>query len=547
MHANINSSLWLRHLLTFDLHRSLGITALLLLASPAAAQDTTAGLAGESMVEEVYEHRLNTLQDSLFLKQEQLDAANFLVNQLHDESAQLQDSLSNLAVASVAQIDSIARLNIAQDQLTTENQQYQAQLSALSDSLAIAVTRHADLLSKFESAMLISDSLSGALAATQTELFIADSSSMSYADTLAAMRASMNKLSTELMANEEGLTGMYERLKSVVSVGSEGAYDTTKDERYMQVLTNTANYEVKSKGLGRLFGGAGPDEYINRYKFAAYNQYLGWIELEGHTPEVFNYLGDLYVASDEPIVAVLVYLKLLFIFPESEASAAAADALNGLVAKDGELGHLYYEVVLNPDSLNVGDEKFYRYLQYLDHLHRLIDPAARRWFLTESELFLKLYPSIFQSDKIIYWQAQTYHALEEYHNEVLIYQKIPVLFPESEYIPDCKFNMAKVTTNQLKLYSSGAERYAAFRAEFPDHATAPAAMLAEATVYSINLKDYRRASELLRELADTYAESDLAPIALFDYATLSRDKLASTAQALAVYEEILKPKNEDKM
>jgi len=359
------------------------------------------------------------------------------------------------------------------------------------------------------------------------------------------MRSSMNKLSTELLSNEEGLSGMYERLKSVVSASGEDAYDTTKDERYLQVLTNTANYQVKSKGIGRLFGGSRPEEYINRYKFTEYNQYLGWIELDGHTPEIFNYLGDHYAAGGEPVIASLVYLKNLFIFPESEASAAAADALNELVEKDGELGHLYYEVVLNPDSLNVGDEKFYRYLQYLDHLHRLNDPAARRWFLTESELFMELYPGIFQSDKITYWQAQTYHALEEYHNEILTYQKIPVMFPESEYIPDCKYNMAEVTTNQLELYAAGADGYAAFRAEFPDHDTAPAALLAEATIYSKKLKEYRRASDLLRELADTYPESDLAPIALFNHAGLSRNNLASTAQALAVYEEILSVYGQD--
>jgi TolA-binding protein len=545
MHDILVGTSLAKHKTTAKDLRSLGLMALLLFSTSTLGQDTTNGLASESLIEEVYEHRLNTLQDSLFLRQEQLDAANFLVNQLQDESAQLQDSLNRLTTESTALVDSLAILNIAHDQLTTENQQYQTQLSALSDSLAVGVTRHADLLGKFESAQLISDSLSRTLTATQAELFIADSSSMSYADTLAAMRSSMNKLSTELMANEEGLSGMYERLKSVVSAVGEGAYDTTKDERYLQVLTNTANYQVENKGIGRLFGGAGPDEYINRYKFAEYNQYLDWIELDGHTPEVFNYLGDHYAAGGEPVIASLVYLKNLFVFPESEASAAAANALNELVEKDGELGHLYYEVVLNPDSLNVGDEKFYRYLQYLDHLHRLNDPSARRWFLTESGLFLGLYPGIFQSDKITYWQALTYHALEEYHNEILTYQKIPVLFPESEYIPDCKYNMAEVTTKQLELYADGAEGYAAFRAEFPDHDKAPAALLAEAAIYSEKLKEYRKASDLLRELADTYPESDLAPIALFSYAGLSRNNLTSTAQALAVYEEILSAYGQD--
>lgn len=529
---------------TFDTVKVVSLMALVLFSGSALGQDPTETVSGESLVEEVFENRLNTLQDSLFMRQEQLDAANFLVNQIRDETVQLQDSVGNLATAIAVLVDSIGGLNIAQDQLTTENMQYQTQLSALSDSLAISVKSHADLLSEFEVAQLISDSIAIALTATQTELFIADSSSMSYADTLATLRANMNKLSNELLVNEEGMSGMYERLKSVMTSVNEGAYDTTKDERYLEALTNIANYKASGRRLGRLFGG-GPDKYINRFKFSEFEQYLNWIELEGHTPEVFNYLGALYQANDEPVIATLVYLKNLFLFPESQASAAAADALNGLVEKNGELGHMYYEVVLNSDSLNVGDEKFYRYLQYLDQLHRLYDAKARRWYLSESALFLGHYPGIFQSDKIIYWQAETYHALEEYHNEILVYQKIPMLFPESAYIPDCKFNMAEVTANELELYDVGAEGYSAFRAEFPDHALAPAALLAEATIYSQNLKDYRRASEALRELADTYPESNLAPVALFNYATLSKDKLASKPQALAVYEEILTEYGQD--
>ena len=522
-----------------------GLMLALCLIGSLAGQDSTATLTGKSMVEEIFENRLNMLQDSLFLRQEQLDAANFLVNKLDGESAQQRDSLSALTATATALTDSVSKLNIVQDQLTTENQQYQAQLSSLSDSLAVRVARHASLSSQYDSISVISDSLTTTLALTQADLFVADSSSMAYADTLATLRTNMNKLSTELSANEEGMSGIYDRLKSIVSIGVEGAYDTTKDERYIQTLTNTANYQYKRKGLGRLFGGIDIDEYISRYRFVEYEHYLDWIELNGHAPEVFNLLGELYAAQDEPVVASLVYIKNLFIFPEAEASAAAADALNGLVEKDGELGHLYYEVVLNPDSLNAADEEFYRYLQYLTHLHRLLDPVAQRWFLKESELFLGFYPGIFQADKIIYWQAQTYHALEEYHNEILTYQKIPVMFPESEYIPNCKYNLAEVTTNQLELYAPGAERYAAFRAEFADHTMAPGALLAEATIYSRNLKEYRRASGLFRELADTYPESDLAPIALFDFATLSRDRLSSEAQALAVYEEILSNYGQD--
>ena len=63
--------------------------------------DTTVAIEGESLLEEVFEDRISLLQDTLFLRQEQLEAANFTLRQLQQSVAGLSDTLGQVRVALV--------------------------------------------------------------------------------------------------------------------------------------------------------------------------------------------------------------------------------------------------------------------------------------------------------------------------------------------------------------------------------------------------------------------------------------------------------------
>jgi len=368
--------------------------------------DTVSVSSESSLLEQVYEHRISLLQDSLFLTNEQLDAANFMVRELEQRADTLADSLA-LAQGQVRQLaDSLFRLLILYDRVVTENRQNLERLSALSDSIAQSYRRENEL-------QALNDSLLVILARTQNHLAMISGAQRAYSDTVIALRNTLEMLRRELAAGEERVTGMYEQLKVALLSPEEATVDSAVDERHVNYLRQLADYQLETTGLVRMLQARGESEEIYAYKLDEFRQYLVWAALQGHTPEALNLFARTYTEQDDAIRGTLAYLMTLFIYPETEAELQAMDQLEELVERDGELGRLYYEVALNTDSVNVSDEEFYRFLNYLDHVRKLPNATAREWFIKEAQRFLAMYPGIFQADQVLVWIAQAYHAQEQ--------------------------------------------------------------------------------------------------------------------------------------
>ncbi|UCD38962.1 MAG: tetratricopeptide repeat protein [Fidelibacterota bacterium] len=494
--------------------------------------DTTAVPSESSLLEQVYEHRISLMQDSLFLTQEKLDAANFMVHQLDDQVKTLADSLASTQAQIQQLADSLSNLFILYDRAISENRQNQARVNALGDSLIQSFQRERDL-------QVLSDSLTIILARTQTHLATTSGAQRAYSDTVASLRGILEDLRADLVASEDRVTAMYEQLGTAAVSTGGSRVDSSTDEKLIEYLHQVADYQQETSGLAKLFQSKGASEEIISYKQGEYTRYLAGVAMQGHTPEAINFLASTYLEQDDDIRGTLAYLKTLFIYPDSEPGRQAMTQLETLVEDEEELSRLYYEIALNPDSLSVGEEEFYRYLNYLNHIRLLPNATARDWFIQEARQFLAVYPGILQADQVLMWIAQAYQVQEQYHSAILSYLKLRALYPVSQYIPDATFAMAEITANDIEDYAVGAERYGRFCEEFPGHKKAPSALLAQASIYENELKNYQLAGVLYRQLADAYPDNALAPIALFQYAELLRARLGSSTGAMAVYEEVL--------
>lgn len=500
--------------------------------------DTAVTQSGSSLIEQVYEHRISLLQDSLFMTNEQLDASNFMTRQAEQRADDLVDSLI-LAYGQIQQMeDSLFRLMVLYDRIVAENRQNLERLSSLSDSLAQSFRRENELDALNDSLLII-------LARTQTRLAETNSSRRAYSDTVVALRNTLETLRSDFSTAEERVTSMYDQLRLASLSSREAAVDSVTDERLLSYLQQMTDYRLQATGLMRRLQALGEDEEIYAFKLDEFRQYLDLTSLKGHTPEALNLLAATYVSQDDIIRGILAYLKTLFLFSDSETAIHAIDQLEGLVERDSELGRLYYEVALNPDSVNVNVEQYYRLLNYLNHIRRLPNATAQDWFINEAQMFQAMYAGSLEADEVLLWTAQVYHDLKQFHNEILTYEKIRTLYPASILVADVTYAMAEVTTNDLGEYTLGTARYARFRDEFPDHELAPAAIFAEATIYEEELGEYRQAGNLYRELADTYPESQHAAVSLFRYAELLRSRLSSSPEAMMVYEEILSEYGQD--
>ncbi|MCK4579564.1 MAG: tetratricopeptide repeat protein, partial [Candidatus Marinimicrobia bacterium] len=491
---------------------------------------TVAETSDTSMLEEVYKDRIAALEDTLFLKKEQLEAANFMVRQGEVRNTALANSLTTAFDSVKALNDSLTLLGSIYDRVEAESKQHLEQLSALGDSIARNFQREQALAARY-------DSLTVLLQEARQDLALADSLERSTSDSIAALEAILAALEVQLSENKEGLSGMYDRLKLALQSTEEGHIDSATDMKYVEHLREAVDYKRKGKGF-KLFGG-GDETELNSYRFAELIDYMYWSQLGGSYDQALNLLARTYYQQDKKIFGALTYLKTIFLFPDTDAGKSAAEEFEKLVKKEDEVGRLYYEVALNPDSMNVGNEDFYRYLHFLDYIRNLNAPEARKYFISEGRTFLAYYPGIFQADQITLWVAQAYHGLEEYNAEILALFKIRTMYPESDFLSYVTYTIADITVKNLEQYELAATRYAAFLDEFPDDVNAPQALLSQADIYETKIKDYKQAGDLFRKLTDTYPDDELAPQALFRYATLLTDKLASPAGALAVYQEIL--------
>ena len=429
--------------------------------------------SGPSLIEEVYEHRISLLQDSLFTSKEQLEAAHFLVQQSERLARAYADSTALFQSQAQQLADSLSHLLILHDRLAAENRQNLARLSALSDSMVQSYRREQALRQLNDSLMVI-------LGEAREYLDLASDTEGAYSDSIAALRNTLMAIQEKLVASEANLAGIYEQMGGALAAADDAEVDAEADERFIRYLADVINYNVEVRGLSRLFSGGGKGAELTDFKLRELRDYLAWMSLRGHTPDALNLLAQTYLEQDDEIRGTLIYLKTLFIYPDTEAGRYAREEVERLVVRSSDEGRLFYEVVLNPDSMNVGEDYFYRYLHYLDHIRGLGHPTAREWFITEAHHFLSLYPNVFQADKLLLWIGQSYHGLNAYHKELLIYTKIRTLYPHSSYIPDVTFAMAEVTAHDLREYERGAERYAEFREAFPNHAKSPVALFAEA-------------------------------------------------------------------
>ncbi len=495
-------------------------------------QPDTSGSSGSSLLEQVYEQRIATLQDSLFLAQERVEATAFTIQQLVQSTDSLTDSLRVLRAWTGQQADSLSRLFIRYDRAAAESRQNRERLAALSDSIALSFRHEYELQALIDSLLII-------LARTQTHLAATTGKARIYADTTASLRNTLNRLREGITASEDRFTAMYDQMKRTAVGGIFTDVDSAIDAEQLRYLEALVNYRPETVGLRRRRKARRAAEELFAFRLFEITTYLDRMALRGRVPEALNLLAATYIDQKDPVRGTLSYLKTLFIYPDSEAAVRAKTELEIQLNPDSEIGHLFRQVALNPDSVDASEDLFLRYLNYLDHIRQLENLTARAWFIEQAQNFLTLYHGILQADKVLVWMAAAYHDQQQYHKELLTFLRIRSLHPYSRYLPQTAFATAEVMANNLADVEGAIDRYDRFAQEFPTDPRAPAALLAQAVIYQDQLRDYRQAGRLYRKLADSYPDDSLATVSLFRYADLLHNRLASTAGARAVYQEIL--------
>ena len=518
-------------------HRLPGVlwgVALALSPATAAAQDTL-GTGETSLLEQVFQHRITLMEDSLFIIRERYQAAQFMTQDLTRQIGAARDTLAQSRTETRQWADSVASLIILSDQLKSESSQHLARVSTLSDSLARSYLREQALQD-------LNDSLHVILGQTQDFLASASQSEEAVSDSLGRLRDTLQQLQGQMTSNEQVMTTQLARLQSTM-LSQEGlTLDSVLENRSLAYLESLLAYQISRRGLARYLGGVDP---LAGFKEAELALFLAQTRQKGRAAQVQAMLADQFVANGDPAGGALAYLKVLFLHPGSPVWTEARTKIVGLIERDSEEGRLLYEIALNPDSMRVGNDPFFRNLHYLDHLRSLTSVRGIHWFLAECREFLSLYPGVVQTDRLLFWMAQGYRSLGTFHEAILSYNKLQILYPHSSHLPEALLALAEISAEQLNNPDEGVRLYGSFLEGYPNHPEAPKALLAMAILLEVHLRDYHQAGNSYRSLADEYPDDPVAPLGLFRYAALLEGRLGSPVAALAVYEEILQGNGDD--
>ena len=112
---------------------------------------------------------------------------------------------------------------------------------------------------------------------------------------------------------------------------------------------------------------------------------------------------------------------------------------------------------------------------------------------------------------VYYLAAQALHRLERYDEAIQSYDAVITGFPEDALVADAWFGKASATA---AAGGDGVAAYQAFAAAHPDHARAPEALWAAATILE-RARDWERAGEAYRDLRTRYPGSSRAAEAFF--------------------------------
>jgi len=162
-----------------------------------------------------------------------------------------------------------------------------------------------------------------------------------------------------------------------------------------------------------------------------FKSFIGQYPDSKNLPDASFLLGKVYQEDGDPHIALAIFLKTLFVYPNSERHSTAIEEINLIVANDRNYEEKQEAIKarINEPFENLDlPERHYRYLEFL---YSLEQPKLYTWALNQYYQFLSMFPQHEQIDRVHRWIAGTYAAMGNHEAAVSAYLKYESLYPRS--------------------------------------------------------------------------------------------------------------------
>ncbi len=278
---------------------------------------------------------------------------------------------------------------------------------------------------------------------------------------------------------------------------------------------------------------------INSLTISELKYYVANFPALAKADECILRIAALRTQEGDELLALVTYLKMLALYPQSELVPKAQAGMKGL---EKEVSKDIYEKIMKlpPAEAKSRTERFYK---YLNDLHTLNYSKLNPFCLEQQEEFLRLYKDSTEAFAVMTMRAETYLRLEKYYEAVATYLKLTQiypLYPEVSKLADAYYSAGDILAGkEVKDYAKAIKKKKKGINLLPKYKQASAYLLTIARTYEDKLKTSEKAISTYRNLVNTYPESIEAPTALAELGHLYK-KLKQNPEAINTHEELVK-------
>jgi TolA-binding protein len=289
------------------------------------------------------------------------------------------------------------------------------------------------------------------------------------------------------------------------------------------------------------------DSDIVEYLIDECNRYLQTNWDSPNADEVLFMLGNMYEEDGEYPRALLAYLKIKFIYPDSDRRNEAISNLNQIVhnkaestfrEKRKEIDELVSQSLSFTDRNNA-------YYDFLDFVHELNIEDLNEILIDQINFYILIYPNNAKNaDQLYFWIGDIFRKLSKWNESILAYNKVQYIAPESILIPRALFQIGYLQYEETGKYEKAKETFVKLIAAHPEIPIAGDAQYYLAELYEQEFDNMEEAVSNYRVLVETYPDSRFAVESLKRVAEIMEDK-DNYEEAIASYYQIfeLYPKN----
>ncbi len=281
------------------------------------------------------------------------------------------------------------------------------------------------------------------------------------------------------------------------------------------------------------------DPELHDFLINELNNYIETYRYADNIAEAYFLLGKIYEAEGKFREALVLYLKILYLFPQSNHHSEWAMIVKKIVNFEQFVDEKQHEIIsVSSEKESYGREQD-QYYEYLKTLARLNFNEINQWFLASCQEFTRLYPADDRNDQVTLWIGDIFAAQGDYVQADMTYMKFGFMFPHSTLRPKAIYHRAMLLNRLPDKKEQAIAVFEEIVKNFPDSPYAADALFQIAHYKETVLEIYRESLHDYQKVVNHYPDHDKWIEVQFRIGEINKKELENYWAAIQAYEQVV--------